>query len=62
MTYDADAIIVGAGGGGPVAAKALGELGLKTLLLEAGPWYGHKKWPRPNEERGPQGVVAKVLH
>ncbi len=55
MTYDADAIIIGAGGGGPVAAKALGELGLKTLLLEAGPWYGHKKWPRPNEERGPQG-------
>lgn len=54
MTYDADAIIVGAGGGGPVAAKELGELGLKTLLLEAGPWYGHKKWPRPNEERGQQ--------
>lgn len=52
MTYDADAIIIGAGGGGPVVAKELGEKGIKVLLLEAGPWYGHKKWPNPNTEHG----------
>ncbi|CQR72243.1 6'''-hydroxyparomomycin C oxidase [Sporomusa ovata DSM 2662] len=52
MTYDADVIIIGAGGGGPVAAKELGEKGLKVLLLEAGPWYGHKQWPNPNKEQG----------
>jgi choline dehydrogenase-like flavoprotein len=52
MTHDTDAIIIGAGGGGPVIAKELGEKGIKVLLLEAGPWYGHKKWPQPNKERG----------
>jgi choline dehydrogenase-like flavoprotein len=50
--YDADVIVIGAGGGGGVAAKELGELGLKVLVLEAGPWYGNKKWPNPNIERG----------
>lgn len=48
MDYDADVIIIGAGGGGAVAAKELGQKGLKVLLLEAGPWYGNKKWPNPN--------------
>ena len=52
MTHDADVIIIGAGGGGPVVAKELGELGLKVLVLEAGPWYGNKKWPDPNREPG----------
>lgn len=52
MVYDADVIIIGAGGGGPVIAKELGEKGIKILLLEAGPWYGNKKWPNPNEEHG----------
>jgi choline dehydrogenase-like flavoprotein len=52
MTYDADAIIIGAGGGGPVIAKELGEKGIKVLLIEAGPWYGHEKWPQPNQEQG----------
>ena len=52
MTYDADVIIIGAGGGGPVVAKELGELGIKVLVLEAGPWYGNKKWPNPNRESG----------
>lgn len=52
---DADVIVIGAGGGGPVAAKELGERGLSVLLLEAGPWYGNKKWPKPNSERGAVG-------
>jgi choline dehydrogenase-like flavoprotein len=33
-----DAIVVGAGGGGPVVARELAERGAKVLLLEAGPW------------------------
>lgn len=52
MTLDADVIIIGGGGGGAVAAKELGELGINVLILEAGPWYGNKKWADPNRERG----------
>lgn len=52
MTYDTDVIIVGSGGGGAVAAKELGEMGLSTVVLEAGPWYGNKRWPNPNREQG----------
>ncbi|MBB5172584.1 GMC family oxidoreductase N-terminal domain-containing protein [Texcoconibacillus texcoconensis] len=47
-----DVIVIGAGGGGPVIAKELGELGLKVTVLEAGPWYGNKQWPMPNKDRG----------
>lgn len=54
--YDADVIVIGAGGGGGVAAKELGEKGLKVLLIEAGPWYGNKKWPEPNA--GPGAVAS----
>ncbi|MBB6633164.1 GMC family oxidoreductase N-terminal domain-containing protein [Cohnella thailandensis] len=50
--YDADVIVIGSGGGGAVAAKELGELGLKVLVLEAGPFYGNSKWRNPNAERG----------
>lgn len=57
MSHDADAIIIGAGAGGPVIAKELGEMGLKVLLLEAGPWYGNKKWPHPNKEPGATGAA-----
>lgn len=52
MSLDADVIIIGAGGGGAVAAKELGELGFNVIILEAGPWYGNKKWTNPNRERG----------
>jgi Choline dehydrogenase and related flavoproteins len=52
MQYDADVIVIGAGGGGMVIAKELGEKGVKVLVLEAGPWYGNRKWPQPNREIG----------
>ncbi len=52
MNDQIDVIIIGAGGGGAVVAKELGEKGLKVLVLEAGPWYGNENWPNPNTERG----------
>ncbi|UOE96303.1 GMC family oxidoreductase N-terminal domain-containing protein [Alkalihalobacillus sp. LMS39] len=52
MSHHYDVIIIGSGGGGAVAAKELGELGIKTIVLDAGPWYGNKKWPYPNSVRG----------
>ncbi|APM39204.1 GMC family oxidoreductase N-terminal domain-containing protein [Clostridium kluyveri] len=52
MEKDTDVIVIGAGGGGPVVAKELGEKGIKVLLLEAGTWYGNKKWPNPLQEQG----------
>ncbi|QKY70652.1 GMC family oxidoreductase N-terminal domain-containing protein [Lentibacillus sp. CBA3610] len=52
MKIDADVIVIGAGAGGPVVAKELGESGINVLVLEAGPWYGNKKWPEPNKNRG----------
>ncbi|WP_134687211.1 GMC family oxidoreductase N-terminal domain-containing protein [Brevibacillus migulae] len=47
-----DVIVIGSGGGGAVVAKELGERGVKVLVLEAGPWYGNRKWPNPNVHRG----------
>lgn len=47
-----DVIVIGGGGGGAVVAKELCQKGRRVLLLEAGPWYGNKNWPKPNEEPG----------
>lgn len=52
MKKEPEVIVIGSGGGGPVIAKELGELGIRVLVLEAGPWYGNKKWPAPNGDRG----------
>ncbi|AXF55579.1 GMC family oxidoreductase N-terminal domain-containing protein [Salicibibacter kimchii] len=52
MTKRPDVIVIGAGGGGAVIAKELGEMGVRVLVLEAGPWYGNKNWPEPNQTRG----------
>lgn len=52
MTSKPDVIVIGSGGGGSVIAKELGELGIQVLVLDAGPWYGNKKWPNPNVNRG----------
>lgn len=49
---DPDVLVIGAGGGGAVIAKELGEKGLKVLIVEAGPWYGNQKWPNPNLQSG----------
>jgi choline dehydrogenase-like flavoprotein len=52
MSNNVDVIVIGAGGGGAVVAKELGQKGIKVLVLEAGPWYGNKQWPNPNTEPG----------
>jgi choline dehydrogenase-like flavoprotein len=53
MVADAyDAVVVGAGGDGPVTAWKLAEAGLSVLVLEAGPFHGNEQWPKPHEEPG----------
>lgn len=55
-----DAVIVGSGAGGGMAAKILAEAGLKIALLEAGPDYdpanpeqqSQLKWPWQSPRRG----------
>ncbi|MFC5277214.1 GMC oxidoreductase [Halorubrum rubrum] len=47
-----DAVVVGAGGDGPVTAWKLAEAGLSVLVLEAGPFHGNEQWPAPHEEPG----------
>jgi choline dehydrogenase-like flavoprotein len=47
-----DVVVVGAGGDGPVAAWRLAEAGLSVLVLEAGPFHGNERWPKPHEEPG----------
>lgn len=55
MSYDTDVVIIGAGGGGSVVAKEMGEQGINVVVLEAGPWYGNNNWPNPNSESGAKG-------
>lgn len=52
MEKEFEVIVIGAGGGGAVIAKELCDKGLRVLVLEAGAWYGNKKWPKPNSEAG----------
>lgn len=52
MARETDVVIVGAGGDGPALAWRLGQLGIDTLVLEAGPWHGHENWPNPHSDRG----------
>ncbi len=55
-----DAVIVGSGAGGGMAATILAEAGLKIALLEAGPDYdptnpeqqSQLKWPWQSPRRG----------
>ena len=52
MARDTDVVIAGAGGDGPALAWRLGQLGIDTLVLEAGPWHGHENWENPHSDRG----------
>ena len=42
-----DAIVVGSGAAGSIAAKELTERGMTVALLEAGPYLGQKDFPTP---------------
>lgn len=46
-----DAIVVGSGFGGSVAAARLSERGLRVLVLERGPWWGPLQRDRPAADR-----------
>lgn len=59
-----DAIIVGSGAGGGMAAKVLSEAGLEVAIVEAGPHFDPKnpehatqlKWPYESPRRGASSV------
>ncbi|WP_226003929.1 GMC family oxidoreductase N-terminal domain-containing protein [Natrinema salinisoli] len=54
---DPDVVVIGAGADGPVTAARLArEHGLDVLVLEAGPWHGNSKWPKPHADAG--GTVS----
>ncbi len=58
-----DVIVIGAGGGGPVAAKELAGRGLDVLLLEAGPNYDNpeEQWSRyENDANNPTDGYLRV--
>lgn len=53
MTHsEYEAVIIGAGGDGPAAAMRLGQHGIDTLVLEAGPFHGNDEWERPHSDPG----------
>jgi cholesterol oxidase len=60
-----DAIVVGSGFGGSVCAARLAQRGLRTLILERGPWWGPLQRDRAATDRrelprGPLGVRKLV--
>ena len=59
----ADAVVVGSGFGGAVAAARLSEAGLRVLLLERGPWWRANGNGTPDSRRIPRGPlgVRKML-
>jgi cholesterol oxidase len=46
-----DVIIVGSGYGGAVCAARLAEKGMKTLVIERGPWWGPRHGSKPKKDR-----------
>ncbi len=55
---DYDVIIIGAGGGGPVAAKELAEQGLRILHLEAGPHHSDLEHTWTHSESEAANVIS----
>ncbi|MEF2071220.1 GMC family oxidoreductase [Consotaella aegiceratis] len=51
-----DAIVIGSGVAGSIAAKELTERGLHTVLLEAGPFLGEKDFPPSMDAKTLKGV------
>jgi choline dehydrogenase-like flavoprotein len=47
-----DVVVVGAGGGGPVVAKALAERGISVAMLEAGGWQQPGDYTRLEDDMG----------
>ena len=56
-----DVIVIGAGGGGPVAAKELAEHGLDVLVLEGGPRYAHPRQQWSLLENDANNLVSGYL-
>jgi hypothetical protein len=58
---DYDVIIIGAGGGGPVAAKELAEQGLSVLQLEAGPYHRRPEHDWTHSETDMNNPVSGIF-
>lgn len=54
----ADAIVVGSGFGGAVAAARLSDAGLRVLLLERGPWWQTNGTAIPGARHLPRGPIG----